>query len=137
MALSRNKRNRWSPKRNWEHDFVILPSSRLTNTRGGTAEFCKNMEVAARANKSPSPWIQGQGKKGHGYPTSRIAGPKSFCVLLTRKTSDCLGRLGNCRYASCMAKPKRWIKVTGESGVAKQVFLFSTSRSKKGVWIDS
>ena len=42
-----------SRKRNWEYDLVILPSSRLTNTRGGTAEFCKNMEVAARAKQIP------------------------------------------------------------------------------------
>jgi hypothetical protein len=56
------------PKRNWEYDLVILPSSRLTNTRGGTAEFCKNMEVAARAKQIPESIDPGARKEGAWLP---------------------------------------------------------------------
>jgi hypothetical protein len=57
-----------SPKRNWEYDLVILPSSRVINTRGGTAEFCKNMEVVARAKQIPESVDPGEERRGMATP---------------------------------------------------------------------
>ena len=56
------------PKRNWEYDLVILPSPGVTNTRGRTAEFCKNMEVVARAKQIPRVRRPGGRKEGAWRP---------------------------------------------------------------------